>query len=158
MTGEWGIDHILFYRFLVDLRQNSLIRELLALFPSETTTMTMTSPFRFHNLFIDRTVSVAEDGSVVELSGALMFPSIAQWLEVMQEETQHCARAAALGWEDHDDGLLNWQESVVWFVETTYTFRGVSVVGQVDGSVRSSHAARVWGGVLAWVVCAGVKS
>ncbi len=110
----------------------------------------MTNEFRFKNEWIDRTVSVGDDGSIVEPSGGLMFPSIAEWLEVMQEETQRCARAAALGWEDHDDGLLNWQEDVVWFVQTTYTFRGVSVVSLPDASVRYP-LGRVWECVLPWL-------
>ncbi len=109
----------------------------------------MTNQFQFKNEFIQGTVTVLDDGSVVESSSGKTFPSIAEWLEVMQEETQRCARAAALGWEDHDNGLLNWQESVVWFVETTYTFRGVSVVSLPDGSVRSSHGA-LWECVFAW--------
>lgn len=109
----------------------------------------MTNAFQFKNEWIDRTVTVMEDGSIVEPSGGLMFPSIAEWLEVMQEETQRCAREAALGWED-DDGLLRWEDEVVWFVETTYSFRSSTVVGQVDGSVRSADDL-TWASVAVWL-------
>ena len=94
----------------------------------------ITNEFQFKNEWIERTVALLEDGSVVELSSGLTFPSIGVWLEVMQGQTQRCAREAALASED-DDGLLLWQDEVVWFVETTYTFNGISVLGQVDGSI-----------------------
>jgi hypothetical protein len=109
--------------------------------------MTITNQFQFKNELIQGTVTVLDDGSVVESSSGKTFLSITAWLEVMQEETQRCARAAALGWDD-DDGLLRWEESVVWFVETTYTFRGVSVVSCSDGSVRSldgDSCPSMWG-------------
>ena len=109
----------------------------------------MTNDFQFNNELIQGTVTVLDDGFVVESSSGKTFPSIGVWLEVMQGVTQLCAREAALGWDD-DDGLLRWEEEVMWFVETTYSFRGVSVVGQVDGSVRSSRG-RVWECVFAWL-------
>jgi hypothetical protein len=99
----------------------------------------MTNDFQFKNEWIDRTVTVLQDRSVVELSSGLTFPSIMEWLAVMQEETQRCARAAALAWEEEEnDGLLLWQDEVVWFVATTYSFRGSTVVSLPDGSVRSA--------------------
>jgi hypothetical protein len=99
----------------------------------------MTNEFQFKNEWIHSDVTVMEDGSVVEPSSGKVFPSITAWLEVMQGETQCCAREAALQWEN-DDGLLRWQDEVVWFVETTYTFRGSTVFSVADGCVRSSDA------------------
>jgi hypothetical protein len=110
----------------------------------------MTNDFQFKNELIQGTVTVLDDRSVVESSSGKTFPSITAWLEVMQEVTQRCARAAALGWEDHDNGLLNWQEDVVWFVETTYSFRGVSVVSLPDASVRSADGF-VWRCAIEWL-------
>jgi hypothetical protein len=112
----------------------------------------MTNDFQFKNELIHSDVTVMEDGSVVESSSGKTFPSIGVWLEVMQGETQRCAREAALGWDndDDDDRLLRWQDEVVWFVETTYTFRGSSsVVSCSDGSVRSAYGL-VWVSVEEW--------
>jgi hypothetical protein len=113
----------------------------------------MTNDFQFKNEWIDRTVTVLQDRSVVELSSGLTFPSIMEWLAVMQEVTQRCARAAALAWEE-DDGLLRWQDEVVWFVATTYSFRGSTVVSLSDGSVRSADGI-VWECVSGLVLFSG---
>ena len=104
------------------------------------------------NEWIDYRGEVLEDGSVVQLSSGLKFPSILEWLAVIEDITQRSARAAALQWDDdeHDHSLIQWQDDVVWYVSTTFSFGQASGVCQSDGSLLADDGGS-FASVAAWL-------
>lgn len=76
--------------------------------------------FRFNNEWIDSTVAVQEDGSVIEVRGSggevvkkpQTFPTVEDWLNVMAQETALCCR-------EWDNEAAEYYQS--WYTPTTYS-------------------------------------
>jgi hypothetical protein len=105
--------------------------------------MTNTMEFRFKNDYIDSTVAVQEDGSVIERLGAggevvqkpQKFVSVSVWLNAMQRDTDMCMRDPR--YDSDDEG-----EMIVWFVPTTYSYGRRTARNTPDGEVV--EGSRTW--------------
>jgi hypothetical protein len=115
--------------------------------------------FRFKNEWIDSTVTVQADGTVIERLGyggipaeGQRFASVVAWLDAMTESTDKCNTQAATSWVD-DDGNLQWEEETTWYSPTSYscTVGGVAHIADstTDGIVEAGD--RSWATVYDWV-------
>ena len=97
--------------------------------------------FRFHNEYIDSTVAVQEDGSVIERYGAggvvvtrpQKFASIGAWLSDMERDTSLCSRDPR---DDYDyDEDAEEENLLLWFIPTVYSCGGRKAANTPDGDV-----------------------
>lgn len=97
--------------------------------------------FRFKNEYIDSTVTVQEDGSVIERLGAggevvqkpQKFVSVSVWLSAMHRDTDMCS---------HDPRDDDEEEMIVWFVPTKYSYGRRTARNTPDGDVV--ERSRTW--------------
>ena len=109
--------------------------------------------FRFNNEWIDSTVAVQEDGSVIECRGSggevvkkpQTFPTVEDWLNVMAQETALCCR-------EWDNEAAEYYQS--WYTPTTYSCgkRVAEDVFDEDGEPTGevSEGSRIWVSPAAW--------
>jgi len=115
--------------------------------------------FRFNNEWIDSTVAVQEDGSVIECRGSggevvknpQTFPTVEDWLNVMAQETALCCR-------EWDNEAAEYYQS--WYTPTTYSCgkRVAKDVFDEDGEPTGevSEGSRIWLSPAEWA--AGVRT
>ena len=114
--------------------------------------------FRFKNDWIDSTVTVQTEGSVIECRGfggapaeGRQFPSVAAWLIEMIDTTNKCTTDAVVNWED-DDGDVHWGE-VFWYTPTSYSCTVGGVAHVVDSTPDDivEGDGKSWASVYDWL-------
>jgi hypothetical protein len=119
-------------------------------YTTKITTMN-TIEFRFKNEYIDSTVTVQEDGSVVERLGAggelvqkpQKFASVRAWLNAMQRDTDMCSHDPRYDSDDEEDEAM-----IVWFVPTKYSYGRRTARNTPDGDVV--ERSRTWSSPEEW--------
>ena len=97
--------------------------------------------FRFHNEYIDSTVAVQVDGSVIERYGVggvvvthpQTFPSVEDWLKQMERDTSLCSHDPRDDY-DYDEDAED-ENLLLWFVPTVYSCGGRKAANTPDGDV-----------------------
>ena len=115
--------------------------------------------FRFKNDFIDSTVTLQEDGTVIELFGVggsvvsspQKFASVAKWLDRMHMETKQCNSYSS--WNE-DDGDMHWEDEVEWYTPATYSCsRDGVMICEVESTPEDTveNGEKAWASVYDWV-------
>ena len=107
---------------------------------------------RFRNEYIDSTVAVQEDGSVIERYGVggvvvtrpQTYASVEEWLDEMERDTSMCSHDPRddYGYDEEDDDPL------LWFIPTAYSCGGRTAENTPDGCVV--EGSRFWADSEEW--------
>ena len=116
----------------------------------------MTKMLCFKNDWIDSTVELLADNSVVERFGSggeavknpQTFASVTAWLTTMEEETNNCCRSLEV--DVDEEGNVNWEDEVQWFVPTTYSVGDRSAENDPHDGIIEGSQSRSWPSALEW--------